>query len=43
VQADGPVAIRVSLGSAMPLHSTAAGKVLLASLDDGEARKLLLT
>jgi IclR family KDG regulon transcriptional repressor len=41
VQADGPVAIRVSLGSEMPLHSTAAGKVLLASLDDGEARKLL--
>jgi IclR family KDG regulon transcriptional repressor len=41
VQADGPVAIKVSLGSEMPLHSTAAGKVLLASLDDGEARKLL--
>lgn len=41
VQADGPVAIRVSLGSEMPLHSTAAGKVLLASLDDGAARKLL--
>jgi DNA-binding IclR family transcriptional regulator len=41
VQADGPVAIRVSLGSEMPLHSTAAGKVLLASLDDAEARKLL--
>ena len=41
VQADGPVAIRVSLGSEMPLHSTAAGKVLLASLDDGEARRLL--
>jgi IclR family KDG regulon transcriptional repressor len=41
VQADGPVAIRVSLGSEMPLHSTAAGKVLLASLEDAEARKLL--
>lgn len=41
VQAESPVAIRVSLGSEMPLHSTAAGKVLLASLDDGEARKLL--
>jgi IclR family KDG regulon transcriptional repressor len=41
VQADGPVAIRVSLGSEMPLHSTAAGKVLLASVDDAEARKLL--
>ncbi|MBM3647187.1 MAG: IclR family transcriptional regulator [Alphaproteobacteria bacterium] len=41
VQADGPVAIKVSLGSEMPLHSTAAGKVLLAALDDGEARKLL--
>lgn len=41
VQADGPVAIRVSLGSEMPLHSTAAGKVLLASLDDAAARKLI--
>jgi DNA-binding IclR family transcriptional regulator len=41
VQADGPIAIRVSLGSQMPLHSTAAGKVLLASLDDAEARKLV--
>jgi IclR family KDG regulon transcriptional repressor len=41
VQADGPVAIKVSLGSEMPLHSTAAGKVLLASLDDTQARKLL--
>jgi DNA-binding IclR family transcriptional regulator len=40
VQADG-LAIRVSIGSEMPLHSTAAGKVLLASLEDGEARKLL--
>jgi DNA-binding IclR family transcriptional regulator len=41
VQAESPVAIRVSLGSEMPLHSTAAGKVLLASLDDGQARKLV--
>lgn len=40
VQADG-LAIRVSIGSEMPLHSTAAGKVLLASLDDNEARKLV--
>jgi len=41
VQADGPVAIRVAPGSEMPLHSTSAGKVLLASLSDAEARKLL--
>jgi IclR family transcriptional regulator, KDG regulon repressor len=41
VQAESPVAIRVSLGSEMPLHSTAAGKVLLASLNDADARKLL--
>lgn len=41
VQADGPVAIKVSPGSEMPLHSTGAGKVLLASMSDGEARKLL--
>lgn len=41
VQADGPVAIKVDAGSEMPLHSTAAGKVLLASLDDADARKLL--
>ncbi len=41
VQAEGPVGIRVSPGSEMPLHSTSAGKVLLASLDDGEARKLV--
>ncbi len=41
VQADGPIAIRVTLGSQMPLHSTAAGKILLASLDDAEARKLV--
>ncbi|HEY6980551.1 IclR family transcriptional regulator [Reyranella sp.] len=41
VQADGPVAIKVSPGSEMPLHSTGAGKVLLASLSDSEARKVL--
>ena len=41
VQADGPVAIKVSPGSEMPLHSTSAGKVLLASLDESEARKLV--
>ena len=41
VQADGPVAIKVSPGSEMPLHSTSAGKVLLASLGDGEAHKLV--
>jgi DNA-binding IclR family transcriptional regulator len=41
VQADGPVAIKVNPGSEMPLHSTGAGKVLLASLSDGEARKVL--
>ena len=43
VQADGPVAIKVSPGSEMPLHSTGAGKVLLASMSDGEARKVLGT
>jgi DNA-binding IclR family transcriptional regulator len=41
VQADAPVAIKVSAGSEMPLHSTAAGKVLLAALPEGEARKLI--
>ncbi len=41
VQAEGPVAIKVDPGSEMPLHSTAAGKVLLASIGDAEARKLL--
>jgi len=41
VQAEGPVAIKVAPGSEMPLHSTAAGKVLLASQSDAEARKLL--
>lgn len=41
VQADGPVAIKVNPGSDMPLHSTSAGKVLLASRDDAEAHKLV--
>jgi DNA-binding IclR family transcriptional regulator len=41
VQADGPVTIKVSPGNEMPLHSTAGGKVLLASLTDDEARNLL--
>jgi DNA-binding IclR family transcriptional regulator len=41
VQAEGPVAIKVAPGSEMPLHSTAAGKVLLASQSDAEARRLL--
>jgi DNA-binding IclR family transcriptional regulator len=41
VQADAPIAIKVAPGSEMPLHSTAAGKVLLASLEDMGARKLL--
>lgn len=41
VQADGPIAIRVTPGSEMPLHSTAAGKILLAALPDAEVRKLL--
>ncbi|HTR86114.1 MAG TPA: IclR family transcriptional regulator [Reyranella sp.] len=41
VQADAPVAIKVAPGSEMPLHSTAAGKILLASLEDTAARKLL--
>jgi DNA-binding IclR family transcriptional regulator len=41
IQADGPVAIKVAPGSDMSLHSTSAGKVLLAALADGEARKLL--
>lgn len=41
VQAEGPVAIKVAPGSEMPLHSTAAGKVLLSSVSDPEARKLL--
>ena len=43
VQAEGPVAIKVAPGSEMPLHSTAAGKVLLAAQSDAEARKLLGT
>jgi DNA-binding IclR family transcriptional regulator len=41
VQADGPVAIKVDPGSEMPLHSTSAGKVLLAAVGDVDARKLL--
>jgi DNA-binding IclR family transcriptional regulator len=41
VQAEAPVAIKVAPGSEMALHSTAAGKVLLASVSDPEARKLL--
>ena len=43
VQADRPVGIRVAIGSEMPLHSTAAGKTLLAGLDDGALRRLLGT
>jgi IclR family KDG regulon transcriptional repressor len=43
IQADGPIAVKVSPGSEMPLHSTSAGKVLLASLSDSEARKILGT
>ncbi len=43
VQADGPIAIKVAPGSEMPLYSTAAGKVLLASLPEVEARKILGT
>jgi len=43
VEAEGPIAIKVRPGSAMPLHSTSAGKVLLASLSDDEARKILGT
>ncbi|HEY2873895.1 MAG TPA: IclR family transcriptional regulator [Reyranella sp.] len=41
VQAEAPLAIKVAPGSEMPLHSTAAGKVLLAAGSDVEARKLL--
>ena len=41
VQAEAPVAIKVAPGAEMPLHSTAAGKILLSSLDDAAARKLL--
>jgi DNA-binding IclR family transcriptional regulator len=41
VQAEAPLAIKVAPGSEMPLHSTAAGKVLLAAGSDAEARKLL--
>src|SRR5262249_3961168 len=41
VQADGPIAIKVSAGSEMPLHSTCAGKILLAALPDAVARRVL--
>jgi DNA-binding IclR family transcriptional regulator len=41
VQADGPIGIKVRPGSEMPLHSTAGGKVLLASVSDDKARGLL--
>ena len=41
VQAEAPLAIKVAPGSEMPLHSTAAGKVLLAAQSDAEARKLV--
>lgn len=41
IEAEAPVAIKVQPGSVMPLHSTAAGKLLLSSLSDAEARKLL--
>ncbi|MFO1080045.1 MAG: IclR family transcriptional regulator [Reyranellaceae bacterium] len=41
VEADAPVAVKVAPGSEMPLHSTSAGKVLLASLPEAEARRLL--
>ncbi|WP_341913804.1 IclR family transcriptional regulator [Ferrovibrio terrae] len=43
VQADGPISINVKPGSEMPLHSTGAGKVLLASLAEDDVRKLLST
>lgn len=41
VQGDGPIAIRVGVGDEMPLHSTAIGKVLLASLDAAAARRAI--
>jgi DNA-binding IclR family transcriptional regulator len=41
VQGDGPIAIRAGAGEQMPLHSTAIGKVLLASLDGAVSRMLL--
>lgn len=41
VEADGPVAVKVAAGSEMPLHSTSAGKVLLAALPEAEARRVL--
>ncbi|MCA0302296.1 MAG: IclR family transcriptional regulator [Proteobacteria bacterium] len=43
VQADRPVGVRVAVGSEMPLHSTAAGKTLLAGLEDAPLRRLLGT
>ena len=41
VQGRGPIGIRVNVGEAMPLHSTAIGKVLLAALPVEEARRLI--
>lgn len=41
VQGDGPIAIRAGAGEEMPLHSTAIGKILLASLDAAASRALL--
>lgn len=41
IEAEAPIAVKVTPGSEMNLHSTAAGKVLLASLSDAEARKIL--
>lgn len=41
VQGDGPIAIRVGVGDEMPLHSTAIGKVLLASLDAAAGRRAI--
>lgn len=41
VQGDGPIAIRAGAGEEMPLHSTAIGKILLASLDAIASRALL--
>ena len=41
VQADSPVAIKVSPGSEMPLHSTAPARCCWPRSSDGEARKLL--
>ena len=41
IQGEGPVTVRGEPGQAMPLHSTAIGKVLLAALSDEEALRLL--